>query len=160
VRAGCVKVFIAAIIKLMLTPPVAAVPGPKEQGYGRYNEGGEYVVSEGEAKRIHKDFQLFYLNRKAYNPRGEMHGAEDAKCIHKPTLCERSVTLASTLRDKYMSKEGTGGPADESRSEASKQLSTHEFVDLQLQMKKDLDTCAVCLTRLGSCRRRRRSTIR
>jgi len=121
------KAFTAAIMKIMLNPEVQS-----SNRYGTFSEDGRFGFSQAQATRIHKDFILFYLNRTAYSSSSTVpKSTEEAEYTFKPSLCEHSVTLANTVREKH-------GGKDE--SVVSRSLTANEHVEMLSQAQKDQES--------------------
>jgi hypothetical protein len=91
------RTFTAAIMQIILNPDIK----PQPNGYGTFQESGVFTVNTTQAVKIHKDFNLFYLNKKSYGgaiTTGKQQ--EEAECSFKPEICEKSVVLASNAREK------------------------------------------------------------
>ena len=91
------KVFIAAIMKLK----IGSEQINSEAQYGEFNAEGQFEVNKQQRSRIHKDCSVFCINRTAYNspviqPLGE------PECTFKPSLCDLSLSMASTTRGRSM----------------------------------------------------------
>ena len=120
------KVFTAAILKIMLNPEDLASTNKLTSKYGTFDENGIFRISQAEAIRIHKDFILLYLNRRSYNSPALAKQTDDSKCTFKPSLCEKSMTMASVIKDKYASRDVS-------------LLSANDHVDVFSMMQKQQD---------------------
>ena len=64
------------------------------------------ALSLEEIQRIHKKYQLFFLNRKSNKPKKkQMEDTMEEKSLHKPSICAVSINLAESGREKYGMKE-------------------------------------------------------
>lgn len=117
------KVFLGAVMKIVFAPEVPSAPGAV---YGSFSVEGKYSVNQAEATKIHKDFIILYLNRKAYNSPAPTKPGEEEYSF-KPSLCEHSVTLANSAREKH------GGSKEQA------ELKPADHVEMLNQAKKELD---------------------
>lgn len=95
------RVFTGAIMKILLSPEIDV---NTKNRYGGFTEDGGYIVSQTQATKIHKDFNLLYLNRTAFANAPVNKTQEDAECSFKPVICEKSVVLAGNYREKIVGK--------------------------------------------------------
>lgn len=125
------RTFVGAIMKILFSPDVHVEPsgGIKTGGF---TSEGVYVLDQGQAEKVHKEFILFYLNRTAYSTPSSAKPIEDSEYTFKPSLCEKSVSMASSVREKYTG-EGKESKADSS----SRVLHPNEHVEILTQIKKE-----------------------
>jgi hypothetical protein len=86
VHPETLKAFTAAIMKIMIASEVDNA----NTRYGSFYEKGEYMLSQKQANAIHKDFNVLYLNKNAYNT-PSTKALEEAECTFKPHLSGSSV---------------------------------------------------------------------
>jgi len=95
------RIFSGAIMKILLSPEIET---KNKTTYGGFTEEGSYSINQAQAKKIHKDFNLLYINRKSYNTSStSSKPQEEADCSFKPVICEKSAILAGNLREKIAS---------------------------------------------------------
>ena len=132
IRSETLKVFFAAIMKILLYPETGVTDvSSANNRYGTYSEDGVFNINQAQATRVHKDFILPYLNRITYNSPGSSKPTEESGYTFKPSLCEHSVTLVHSVRDKHAGKE------QNSESVVSRPKGYNEHVEMLNQAKKD-----------------------
>lgn len=93
VHPDTLKVFTAAIMKILIEPEGTINNGR----YGNFNEQGVLELTQKQANNVHKDFNVLYLNRNAYNTPSSkaLDVADEVECTFKPNL---SGSLVNTNR--------------------------------------------------------------
>lgn len=110
VTVETMRIFLGSVMKIMFA---SDAPAPSTTGkYGAFAEDGRYTITQSAATKIHEDFVLLYLNRKAYNSPASAKPKEEDEYSFKPSLCEHSVTLANSAREKHATKDQPAGSVD------------------------------------------------
>lgn len=133
INSETLKIFTAAIMKILLSPESAK--GEAHEGYGKFNEEGVFLVSQEQATRIHKEFNLLYLNKTAYGVNTGAKSQEDEEYSFKPSICEKSITLAGNAREKIVGKEAQ--PFSQLEESVNSKVSEH--VEILSQKGKELE---------------------
>jgi len=104
VLVGTLEVYIAAVINIQLNVPEEEkkpaetskeqAPQPEEQK----GKSAALVLSNEQISKIHGDFMPLYLNRKSNRP--QKLPKIETEFGFKPTLCQDSIRMAMTSRDK------------------------------------------------------------
>ncbi len=132
VAVGTLEAFVAAVLNIQLvevptepaeekkvvtsanSPGTAPPAGPTEEQKGK--EAVRTLTNE-EIQRVRKEFALLYLNRTSNGPSQKRQGAQEPSFQFKPSICEESVRLASSGREKYVRHDVV--PAEEKKEEST-----------------------------------------
>ncbi len=119
VAVGTLEAVVAAILNIQLINatleekpvPSRDLTSPPEDRTIAAQEPAKTLSNE-EIQRLHKDFSLLYLNRKSNGP-SRPNIQSDRVYKFKPEICQESVRLAETGREKYTKRDNA--PEDEAK---------------------------------------------
>jgi len=103
------------------------------------NLEGAQPLSVDDIQRIHKKYSLFFLNRKSGKPQKKQPAESGLGHSFKPSICEKSIQLAETGRDKEAKTEEKkqGSPNPKSDEEPSKSHGLVALADSLIQKKRN-----------------------